>query len=554
MKKLLYILAFGLLASYSVNAQDNGRLYGLYNNIFAQQSMVGMPNQLDWAFYLPMNIQVSASLSNPYYHIWKNVDSDQLFKKILNNAGDEEYGIIDTYIDLFGFGFSVNDMYFGLGMGLNTVAEFSTPSDLFSFPFKGNYNPSSNSFRDVSFNNFRVDAYTIADVSAIYSMKVNDELTVGAKAKLLFAENVTARFRRFSIKTNPDSKNFGYKYDINYDVVFEGLRSGYSVANALDSNEPKAGSYSFGDNMGFAVDLGATYKWREFDFYASIENLGYVAMDDRSEFIHYEGTTEFKGLSISSLNLGNVGDQVKNIIEDKKDEANKAKSLSTNDYHFELPMTFNLGAIYKIAEINKFGIFSENKFFRSQNFFNVQPFYLLDLWGWMQTKIGYNISNRVNSDIAFGLHVNAGMQFSLDIQNPIHALGEQTSSASVMFGIAYGDFFKPTGDEETQRKDLMVDAPSIPVQEITDEKITEKVQAKANHTQRAYSDGEDKEEAKEVSNVTELVEHKSKDAIDPSVEIEKMEKKETPPATTESTTTQSTQETAAPSPKEDAAQ
>lgn len=504
MKTIKYLIALVLLSTTSIQAQDNGALYGLYNNIYAQQNQVGMPNKVDWAFYLPMNLRAAFSTSSPYYNIIDKTDSDNLFKKILNNAEQEEYFILDTRLDLFGIGFSVYGNYIGFGVGVSIFAEMSVPKDFFSFPFNGNYDPSTNTFKNMTLSNYEQHIYQITDLYGIYSTKVNENLTVGAKGKALFVDNVSLSFNDLVIRTVRDASGIGYNYQVDYNLQAKGTASGASVGHLLDKDEPENPSYKFGENLGFALDLGATYEWREFDFYANVENLGFVMMSDKSETVSYKGTTTYKGISIKGLGINNTGDLLNDILENKKDEIDKGKKIERKSYDFELPMSVNFGTLYELNEINKFGVFSENKFFRTHNFYTLQPFYLLDLYGWLQTKIGYNFSNRYNSDLAFVLHINAGVQLSLDVQNIMGLTSNNIQSGNILFGVAFGDFFAPGKDQETTRDQLSLDAPSMPV----------------NTTTIPTSS----ESEKEMS-IGELVDQKSADRVDPSEVIDQMNNK-----------------------------
>lgn len=436
---LIALLAIYLFLNQNLKAQDGGKEFGLYNNLYMQNQMIGMPVNLDWGFYVGTGLDINTSLSTPYLSLltrgkgFNNI-SENIFSKItdvFNFSNDNQYIVVDVTQNLLGVGFVVkDDIFLTFGVDAKSLMQFSYSNDLLGLVAGGNYD--GEKFNEININDFRIYSSQYAAIYGGASWEaIPDKLRVGFKASFLIGvAGIDANFNNLTLNFQNDRESgAGYKYRVDYD--------GY-INTMIEYDLGKTSLPAF-DKYGFALDLGATYYLKEFDLYAGIQNaIGFINMGNDAQSATFSNGFDINGVKSNKLAFASISDSISNISKKIKGGNYDVKKESFNMF---LPPIINMGALYNYSDESKFGVQSELAFYQVKTFYGITPFYLYNYNDYFISKVGYNLTNRINSDFNVHVEFNVGFSLTLDVQNVINAFDYENSlSSSAMVGIAWGDF------------------------------------------------------------------------------------------------------------------
>ena len=529
----IFLLGILTFFNLSLEAQDSGREFGFYNNILMQNDMIGMPVTMDWGFYFVPAIDMSVSTTSPLVGIYDTkLKERDLLIKLYNNTSDTERFLSDININLIGFGFMPNDrLYLGFGVDFQHLLQFSVSRDFIGALFKGNYD--GENLNSLQFGNTQASTEVYLSTFAAASYKWEDHWTFGAKFKI-FKSLANVRTGLKSAKLTPTQKDGSYHYNFQYDGQFVNslhkkgglLNSVEDVLNSVEdvldyqNNISKFLSDILSPSnvgLGFGLDLGATFSWQNIDGYVGIENVPLVSFlnsPSQTKTVSYKGQVNLEPISVNGLDLDTLSNS-DNILDRIEDEVKNQKTKIKENAGIYLPTHINLAGKYQLAEINNFGFQSRFSFYEYQNFVNFTPFYMLNLWDYFQTKVGWTFSNRYNTNLNLDFSINFGIQLFVGAENLLSYLNHKTSlnNASVRFGIAFGDFFGGSNDLDV-RKEREINAAVSPLGmpiPTSDEIPTEEPKTENNNST----------DSQNTSNITELVDEKIGTPIQETEEAKK---------------------------------
>ncbi len=175
----------------------------------------------------------------------------------------------------------------------------------------------------------------------------NDQLNFGAKAKMLFGKSaVNSEKMDFELTTIDDYYNL--------DVKTNFLINTSITANKYEEGDVSWSEYAFyGSNIGFGLDLGATYKLDElWSFSASVLDIGYIQFD---RFLKtYKSETEFSYKGIDAMQFEGLEDNETSAKwETISDSLIDLFEIDESAEKFIVPLTTKifLGADYKFSDI-----------------------------------------------------------------------------------------------------------------------------------------------------------------------------------------------------------
>lgn len=180
-------------------------------------------------------------------------------------------------LDIIDFGFKAFGGYNTVGINVNADVNADVPKSLFSLIKEGMSN------RTYDITDFRAGATAYAEIAFNHSRDIKQlpGLRVGATVKFLVGlANIDARFNKAALTlgendwtavTNADIyasvKGLSYKMDRNENT-------GHEYVSGADMG-------SYGPNgFGLGFDLGASYRWREFNFSLALLDLGFISWGD----------------------------------------------------------------------------------------------------------------------------------------------------------------------------------------------------------------------------------------------------------------------------------
>jgi len=168
----------------------------------------------------------------------------------------------EAQIDLIGFGFRFKEKNF-LTFGITEKISFGTtlPKDLFKMGLYGT--PDTINMNKFNFKSLGIDANVYTEIAVGYSRNVNDQLTIGGKAKFLLGQaNIRTKTKEFSLETSREEWIAHMNSEINASVPYlDYYLDNEGKIDSLEFNTPdKASDYikllTKPAGFGGALDLG----------------------------------------------------------------------------------------------------------------------------------------------------------------------------------------------------------------------------------------------------------------------------------------------------------
>ena len=198
--------------------------------------------------------------------------------------------------------------------------------------------------RQMNFNDQRLDVSVYNSFYIGASSAITDKLNVGTRIKLL---NGIAN-------VNTESLNLGLYTDSTSVPIFR-------TSMLADINIMTSGLSSSSDpllNSGFAVDIGASYKYnKNFEFSLAINDIGSINWaEENNEFFTTEGETEFviDGLTQSSSTDDNLETQLEEILDSLK--ISMEPITTTGSYKTNLNSSVFIGVAYTLNKQHSFSL------------------------------------------------------------------------------------------------------------------------------------------------------------------------------------------------------
>lgn len=283
MKKLYRILIVAALVCSSLvtKAQNDGIGFSLlpqmpYTNYYnpgirvEHRGMVGvMFSNINFSMY-----NSSVKYSNLFGEDETVVDA----VKFVNSLKDNNVWNANLSMDFLNVGFRVKKLFFNIDWRLRMTGQFNYSKDFVGFFVFGNAHYMGND-NPCNFN-LGLDMTAFHEFGIAAQYEVNDKLTVGIRPKVLSGiVNVSVDNQNTKIYTDPNTYVMTADIDLNVKMasLLEGTCSKISdVPKMFDSIAAKD-MMDFGENLGFGVDLGASYVINEhFGVAAGIYDLGFI--------------------------------------------------------------------------------------------------------------------------------------------------------------------------------------------------------------------------------------------------------------------------------------
>lgn len=287
MKKLYkYLIVIALVCSSFVSKAQNDGIgftllpqipYGNYYNPGIRvdnRGMVGVAfSNINFSMY-----NSSVKYSNLYGSDKSVVDAVKFVNSLKND------NVINTNfsLDLVNVGFRVKNLFFNIDWRMRMTGQFNYSQDFVGFFVLGNaHYMGANNPCDFGLG-MDLSLYHEWGISAQYN--VNDKLTVGIRPKVLSGiANATIENKQTMIYTDPTT--YAITADVDLSIHMASLLEGNvqkieDVGKMIDSVTSKD-LLDFGENIGFGVDFGASYKIDEhFGVAAGVYDLGYIKWTD----------------------------------------------------------------------------------------------------------------------------------------------------------------------------------------------------------------------------------------------------------------------------------
>lgn len=377
MKKIFSILALGgiLTAGTVAEAQNTNSGYFLDGYTYRYQ--------LNPAFGGTRNFVSFPGLGNINSGINGNLGvSDVLYKRdgrtvlftnpmvstdeVLGNFPDKAKFNVNAKINVISFGFKAFGGYNAFSLNARVNSHIGLPKSLITLAKEG-VNNSTYDLKDL-----RANASGFAEIALTHSRDIKQVpgLRAGITLKgLIGVAHLDARFNSAKLTLNDnnwhaetDAELYASMPKFQFETKLNKENQKYVSGANLD------GDGSFGPNgFGMAVDLGASYRWRDFTFSAAVLDLGWISYKDT----HYATTHGVRAVNTDAFTF-NVDGDAPNSFSDELDRlADNLEELyqlsdegNIGKHNGSLGATLNVGAEYSLPVYRavSFGLLSSSYF------------------------------------------------------------------------------------------------------------------------------------------------------------------------------------------------
>ena len=346
-------------------------------------------------------------------------------------------------LNIMSAGFKAFGGYNTVSIGTRVNVDASVPKAFFQLAKEGIEN------KTYDIRNLRANANAYAQVALNHSRDIKEVpgLRVGAALKFYIGgANVDAYFNRAELQLGTDSWNAvtnaniyasanGWKYKMKYND-----KTGRDYVSGVD--------YSFKGLNGFGVgfDLGAQYKWRDFNFSLALLDLGFISWG-KTQWASTNGDREVRTDAYTFNANDDAGNSFKNEWRRLRDDLSDLYELSDNGELSSrtrgMAATLNLGVDYEFP------------IYRPLHFGFLSSTVINGAYTWSQARFSANVkpvnwvSASANLEVStfgagFGWLVNfytKGINVFLGMDHTMGKLAKQgvplNSNAAVNFGINF---------------------------------------------------------------------------------------------------------------------
>lgn len=265
----------------------------------------------------------------------------------------------DLRLQILGIGFKTKHSYHTIGIDVRNTEGLCLPGDLFHMAKEGLTN---NTYK---LDNLNVEANAFAEVSYGYSRKVDENLEVGGKLKILLGlGHANLKSDNTVLTLADDHWDVDANIEGNVNVagssfVYDTDDNGYPTKEIKDFDYDTPGLAG----VGAALDLGATYKWQDFKFGLSVLDFGFIKWKNTLK-AECKGsfTTDDYTFNVDGDAANNFEDEFERFGDDLADAFTFTGSEGGSNSRM-LGATINASAEYTLPMYKKvsFGLLSTTK-------------------------------------------------------------------------------------------------------------------------------------------------------------------------------------------------
>ena len=310
----------------------------------------------------------------------------------------------DLSFSLLGFGFKIKENgYLSINASLRQDMAFYIPKDFVKLALYGT--PEENQVNTFNLQSLGFDASAYMDLSAGYSHKINEQFTVGLRAKLLVGLlDANLGFNELELQASQEEwriiGNASARFSapavtvlVDNDGMIEEVAIPDDVLNSLTDYRP---------NLGLGFDLGAVYKPIEnLSLSVAIRDLGFISWKNgyqQSASIDFA----FEGIEFDITQTdSDYADSLLTVLQDSY----TVEEMKTG-YTSMLKSKIYLGAEYAFLN-NKMsvGLLSKTTVENSQAFGELTASLNMRPLSWFGTSFSYSLFNGNFSSMGIGVNL-----------------------------------------------------------------------------------------------------------------------------------------------------
>lgn len=448
-KKITIGIVCILLFAINSMAQDfNNTMYFMKNTYQSRFVNPAFSPNAKVYFEFPLLSSTYMSYSNNSFsyntliHKGSGLQADSLVIDIPNFFNTiKDVSIINQSLEtnVFGLGIRFGKSFVSLRYSLHEDLSMGIGKDLIGLFYYGN---SKYKGQTLSTEGINIDSQIYNQLSLDFSTDYNSKLTIGASLKILMGvmnlNTETSQFDFYTSNTG-DSLNIKTTQIMRASLPFEVIIDQDNNIEDFDTDNIDASSFIGTKNMGFGINLGATYKMLDDKLLlaASVIDLGYINWKNNAYLLEHNGEIVFNGFDFSSEITS--PDNAKDPIQEYTDSIMDDMKLSANieKYTTWLPTKFYLGGTYSFHKNFNAGLLIRMILINDK----LQSSYTLSansgLGRWLGFSASYTIGNNTFNNIGVGLTLKGGpLQFHLITDNIVDMMAlHKAQNLNFRFGL-----------------------------------------------------------------------------------------------------------------------
>jgi hypothetical protein len=382
----LFILLFSLSLGISGEAQVNNTLYFMHG--VPQSNRVNPAYQPKGNFYIgfPLMAPLRAEISSSSL-AWKDIiyqhptEPDSLItflyrqddqEVFLNKLKPVNMVTSDLGTPLLSVGFRTSVGFFTLDVITRWDGSIYYPGDLARLMITG---PAEG--ETFVLDGIGADLMAFDEISAGWSGEITDNLTIGARAKVLFGiGDLSTLNSDLKVTTSEDTWNIQSDIRFNTSMPFaevsyddDGMIEDLVINDDLDNPSfSSVSKYMFNTkNLGFGLDLGAVYRpTDQLSLNISVVDLAFIRWKEEVHHLGYQMEYEFKGVELNPFGFseGNsIGDYLDSTFSQLADSLGGFLEMGPGPiYTTRLNTKLYAGASYWLTPMINLGILSRTDF------------------------------------------------------------------------------------------------------------------------------------------------------------------------------------------------
>ncbi|WP_179343836.1 DUF5723 family protein [Winogradskyella ursingii] len=305
----LYTLALFLALTLSSFSQNKQLLFGFTD--IPQSVLINPSTQLenDWFVGFPLLSQLHANVGLSGVSAFDlfaddGKDFNSKLQDVVFRMEATDFYTATQQVEIFSGGFSKGssferDSYFSFGIYLESDVIVYHPKDYLVLAYEGNAN---NIGRPFDIGDLNVSAEMLSVFHFGFSKKVNEKLTLGARAKIyssIFNVNSTNN-RGVFITEEGENNLLKHTFILDLNVSTSGLKSllNDENTNATNDTQELVKRVLLGGNLGLGLDVGMTYQVSDqVQFEASLQDFGFINHTKDLETYDIKGNFVFDGIN-----------------------------------------------------------------------------------------------------------------------------------------------------------------------------------------------------------------------------------------------------------------
>lgn len=343
-------------------------------------------------------------------------------------------------MELLSFGFHIKrTQYISLSLTEKETFRFCYPGDLFKLAWQGN---SQFIGSEADFSGFGVNFQHYRELALGYSNQIDDRITLGGRAKLLFGmSNLWIKQSDLTLAVDKDYFDLTGNAAININT---------SIPDAIYDNNvdfDPLGYITNTSNLGGAIDFGIAYKINKmFKVAASVTDLGYIHWKKGvHNFVNPGGTFTFSGLDITdfvgsdSAKAASAGNKLADSI------ANQFElDESANSYWGPLPPTVYLSGSANLTPKDKISLVARGEIYQHALHPAVMISATRNFTKRFAVSLSYSYMNRSWLNVGFGAQATLGpLQFFIATDNALAGIiPYKAKTLNLHFGANLVFFYK----------------------------------------------------------------------------------------------------------------